>query len=637
MASKTRVLIALADREAARILDRQLLTPDGYQVALSYSGADAEEAASALRPDLMFLGDDLEDSPYLDLAKKILQSQPTLPIILITHEAKDLPTRQLIQLGLVDWLQLPLQEKQVRSALKRGLERSKHWQLWLERESHRYTGQLKQQVDELAALTKAGRAVTAKLDLDDVLASVVEAATELAGADSGSILLLDEESGELSMRASRNFQEDFAQTFRLPVDDTLAGEVVKTGKPLLIEGQDPQKIKTAYLVYSIIYVPLQLHGRVIGVLSVDNKQSGKSLNQRHVSLLTAMAEYAVVAIDNAQLYRQTEIERHKLEQILTRVQDGVVVYNDEEEIILVNHTVRRSFDLGDENLAGKSLGKVFTKVDLLEAVRGKSSISNQAEIAGADQRIYSVTVTSIPEIGSVASFHDITYLKELDNLKNDFIQTVSHDIRSPLTSIMGYVNLIERSGEVNKQQADFIERVKQSADSITNLINDLLELGRAESPMEENIQPLSISPIIKETVEAHKSQIDERKLVVAVEAPNELPLINGNSLQLRQMMDNLLGNAIKYTPVGGMISVSIDLEDGQIIIQVTDSGPGIPVEEHAKIFQKFYRAKNVDKSVPGTGLGLAITKTIVDNHRGRVWVNSQIGKGSTFVVVLPAI
>ena len=162
--------------------------------------------------------------------KTLLQNQPTLPIILVTAKSQELPIRQLIQLGLVDWLQLPLKEKQVRDAIKRGLERRKHWQSWLEHESHRYTGQLKQQVNELAALTKAGRAVTAKLNLDEVLASVVEAAVELSGADSGSILLLDEDSGELFIRASRNFNEDFAQTFRLPVEDTLAGEVVKDGQ-----------------------------------------------------------------------------------------------------------------------------------------------------------------------------------------------------------------------------------------------------------------------------------------------------------------------------------------------------------------------------------------------------------------------
>ena len=136
-------------------------------------------------------------------------------------------------------------------AVNRGLERSKHWQNWLQREAHRYTGHLQQQVDEMAALAKAGRAVTSKLDLDSVLTSVVEAAVDLTNADSGSLLLLDEESGELFMRAARNFQEDFVQTFRLPVDDTLAGEVIKTGKPVFVDSLDPKKIKTSYLVSSL--------------------------------------------------------------------------------------------------------------------------------------------------------------------------------------------------------------------------------------------------------------------------------------------------------------------------------------------------------------------------------------------------
>jgi signal transduction histidine kinase len=115
----------------------------------------------------------------------------------------------------------------------------------------------------------------------------------------------------------------------------------------------------------------------------------------------------------------------------------------------------------------------------------------------------------------------------------------------------------------------------------------------------------------------------------------ELPVINGNPIQLRQMMDNLISNSVKYTPMGGEITVSADKENGQVIIRVADTGPGIPVEDQSRIFEKFYRAKNVEAGIPGTGLGLAITKSIVDNHRGRIWVESEPGKGSTFTVVLP--
>jgi len=411
--------------------------------------------------------------------------------------------------------------------------------------------------------------------------------------------------------------------------------VIKTGKPLFIDRSDPQKIKTSYLVSSLIYVPLTLHGKVIGVLGVDNKQSGKSINSRYVSLLSAMAEYAVVAIDNAQLYAQTEIERHKLEQILTRVRDGVVVFNADGILLLVNQTVRKAFGLGEGKLAGRKIEKVFKDKNLLDAIKGEVTDPIGVEIEGKDDRVYNVNVTTVPEVGTVSTLRDISYLKELDNLKNDFITTVSHDIRSPLTSILGYVDLIERTGEVNKQQAEFIHRVKMSAHSITDLINDLLNLGRIEGTSKENIQPVSIASILQQSVEDHTSQFEKNQQLVSVDISKDLPQVNGDALQLRQMVDNLLGNAVKYTPNSGFIHISAKQEDDQVIIQVADNGPGIPIEEQSKIFEKFYRAKNIDENIPGTGLGLAITRTIVENHHGRIWVKSEIGKGSTFSVVLP--
>jgi two-component system phosphate regulon sensor histidine kinase PhoR len=335
------------------------------------------------------------------------------------------------------------------------------------------------------------------------------------------------------------------------------------------------------------------------------------------------------------LYAQTEIERHKLEQILTRVRDGVVVYNADGVILLINQTVRKAFELGEEKLAGKNIEKVFKDRELLGAIKGGVTDLVGVETEGKDGHVYNVNVTTVPEVGTVSTLRDISYLKELDNLKNDFITTVSHDLRSPLTSILGYVDLIERSGEVNKQQAEFIQRVKMSAHSITDLINDLLNLGRIEGSFKENIQPVSIASIMQQSLEDHISQFENHEQSVSIDISKNLPLVNGDPLQLRQMIDNLLGNAVKYTPSKGKIHVVAKQEDDQVVIQVTDSGPGIPLEEQTKIFEKFYRAKNVDEKIPGTGLGLAITKSIVENHRGRIWVKSEVGKGSTFSVVLP--
>jgi signal transduction histidine kinase len=271
------------------------------------------------------------------------------------------------------------------------------------------------------------------------------------------------------------------------------------------------------------------------------------------------------------------------------------------------------------------------------AVRGESLDPQRIEIRIDDTSYYRAQVTKIPEVGTVIALHDISYLKEVDRLKTDFVNTVSHDIRTPLTSIMGYVELIKRGGEVNQMQRDYIRRVQSSVHHITSLISEVLNLGRIEVGVNEDFTNISLEPIIKEMLIEQKQLIDENKQTLEVKLPAKLPQIFGDSTQIRQMIENLLGNARKYTSEGGKISFTIQVEKEQIILQVADTGCGIPLEDQAKIFDRFYRASNVTPEVSGTGLGLAITKSVVDNHRGRIWVDSMVGKGSVFTVVLPTV
>ena len=635
MSAIKRILLVLSDDETAQLIERNILLPEEHQSVVARNCEEAQRLVNHIRPDLMILGDELPDGNFIDLANSLLAKQPTLPIILFSSEAVTEFSRELFQLGLVDWLNPPLNIQKMQASIARGLQRSEDWQKWLRREASRHTGTLKQQVSELEALSKAGRAVASKLELDDVLTTVVDSAVDLTGADGGSILLLDDDSGELFMYAARNFQDDFVQTFRLKTDDSIAGEVVRTGEPVILNSPSPQKIKTSYLVHSLIYVPMVFEDRVIGVLGVDNRQTNQPFEERHVTLLAAMADYAVIALDNAQLYSQTEQERNKLAQILTQVEDGVVVYDLDEKIVLLNHTVNRAFALKMDDYFGKPLAEVFTRAEALEALRREAFDPQRIELEGEDGRTYNVRVTRVPEIGTIATMHDISYFKELDSLKTDFVNTVSHDLRSPLTSILGYVELIGRVGEVTDDQKEFIKRVQISVKSITALIDDLLNLGRIEVGIAEDIKEVPLNSILNYSLEGLRNQIEARKQKITTQIEENIPAVYGNPIQLRQMMDNLIGNALKYTPVGGEIAVKAMVEDGQAIIQVLDNGLGIPSEEQYRIFEKFYRAKNVQAEVPGTGLGLAITKSIVDNHRGRIWVDSILDQGSTFTVVLP--
>jgi two-component system, OmpR family, phosphate regulon sensor histidine kinase PhoR len=233
------------------------------------------------------------------------------------------------------------------------------------------------------------------------------------------------------------------------------------------------------------------------------------------------------------------------------------------------------------------------------------------------------------------TMQDITYLKQIDRLKNEFVHTVSHDLRSPLTAILGYVDLLDRVGPVNEQQREFIHRVQNSVQSITALVNDLLELGRIEAGFDSQKEVVPLEGIIRYTLETLGLQISEKKLNLHLNLPTDLPQLRGNPIRLRQMLDNLIGNAIKYTQEGGEITIEMEVQNDQVILHIRDNGPGIPPVDQPHIFEKFYRASNVPKGVGGSGLGLAIVKSIVDNHEGRIWVDSLLGQGSSFTVVLP--
>ena len=635
MGDLKRIMLVFSDEDTALLLERIIRSLDNYQVIVARACKEARRVMETVHPDLLILVDKLEDGDYAELASQMVERQPTLPIILLTSNETDSLPRETIRLGLVDWLSPPLTTDIVREAVERGLQRSQQWQEWLQFDSSRYTGPLLERVDELETISEVGQTVTAQLDLDGVLTTIVDAAVKLTGAEEGSILLQDEDTEELYMLAARNFQEDFVRRFRLAVEDTHAGEVIKTGEPVIINADDPQKIKTAYLVHSLVYVPLICSGRTIGVLGVDNRESGKGFSEKHVTLLSTIADYAAIAIENAKLYSETEVERNKLENILTQIEDGVIVVGESNELILVNRRARLAFNLGDADLSGKTLEEVFDNRDLLRAIRGEALDPQRIELKADDAHFYRVQVTNIQDIGTVATLQDISYLKELDRIKTDFVNTVSHDLRSPLTSILGYVELIKRAGLVNENQEEYIQRVQMSVHSITSLISELLDLGRIEVGLFDEYELVSLAPILEESLNGLQPRLLELKQNLTHDIPAKLPNVYGDPIQLRQMLDNLIGNAIKYTPKGGEIQVTGTNEDDKVIVRVADNGQGIPLDEQANIFDRFFRASNVPDSSTGTGLGLAITKSIVENHRGRIWVDSALGKGSVFTVVLP--
>ncbi len=332
----------------------------------------------------------------------------------------------------------------------------------------------------------------------------------------------------------------------------------------------------------------------------------------------------------------SEAEQARLESIITNIEDGVIVLDDNLNILLANRVAREAFALGDGNFGNKPVAEIISHADL-RAMLAKSAEGavKYYEINFDDGRVFNAQHTVIPKIGSAITMQDITYLKRLDQMKNDFVHTVSHDLRSPLTAVLGYAELVERVGPLTDQQKEFLHRVQGSVQNITTLVNDLLDLGRLESGFDTRRETVQLENVLQYSLGLLDALVQKKNIRLKQDIAPQLPALRANPIRLRQMIDNLIGNAIKYAPEGGEINVQISTTGDQVILKVTDDGPGIPREEQSHIFEKFYRGSNVAET-RGTGLGLAIVKSIVDSHHGRVWVESTLGRGASFCVVLPA-
>jgi signal transduction histidine kinase/FixJ family two-component response regulator len=633
--SQEQILLVISDSQVTFLLER-VLRSMGYNIKAVEDRAGALKAMDLIYPSLVILGEKIAGSSGIELAAEMARRSPSTPMILFINQDTPEMLRSAMRLGITEYLTLPLGANDVRRAVENSLDLARLRREAVLLESRRQTASLQRRLDELETLTRLARTITGTLDIDTVLTAVVEAAVELTSAEEGSLLLLDLDTGELYMRAARNFQEEFVRTFRLPVKDTMAGSVIRSGQPILLDENTPQKIKTTYLVQSLMYVPLILNGKVFGVLGVDNRQNRLPFTDHHVKLITALAEFAVIALENSRMFSETAAEQSKLETVLTDVKDGVIILDQDQRLVLVNSVVREALRVEGNNLLGRPFQDVFTQPVLLELLDTLgTSLSNRAELVLDDGRVFSVQISPIPQVGLVFTLSDITNLKKLDRIKTDFVQTVSHDLRSPLTAILGYVELIDRAGTVNDLQRDFIRRVQVSVHNITSLVDDLLDLGRIESGFDTRKEIVNLDQILRYSVDGLKKKLADKSQTLEMTLADSFQPIFANPVQMRQMVDNLLDNALKYTPAGGSIRVGGALEQNQIILQVADSGIGIPSLDLPYIFDRFYRASNASGEMVGTGLGLAIVKSIVDGHQGRIWVDSTVGKGTTFTIVLP--
>lgn len=564
-----------------------------------------------------------------------------IPVILMTFHGSESLAVQFFRLGVKDYIIKPFTAEEMLESIDRALT-----EVRLRRERDQALAglvqanhQLGRRVKELNILYGIGKSVTSLLELEKVLGRVVEAAVYITGAEEGFLMLVDEETGELYIRAAQGPEEKYPRSLRLKVEDSIADGVVKTGEAVMIgDSARENDLRTAYLVKALLSAPLKAKDKVIGVLSVDNKTASKTFTDNDLYLLSALADYATIAIENAQLFTAVKSERSKLETIIGSTEDAVIVTDGEMRVLLLNRAAKRAFGIKSAEVTNKSIAQVIKNESLIDLfVRSiDGSQAQRGEIPLEDGRTLNANLTPIPGVGYAAVMQDITSLKELDNMKSEFVSTVSHDLRSPLTTIKGFVQLLPKAGPLTPQQQEFSAKILKGVANITELIEDLLDIGKIEAGVGLEMDVCQLDAIIDKAVGDLRSQAEAKRQCLDVEVPPQLPSVLGNEVRLGQVVANLVGNAIKYTPDEGLISVRARNGNSQIVVSVQDTGFGIPPADQPYVFDKFYRVRSEETDgISGTGLGLTIVKSIIERHKGRVWVESEPGVGSTFTFILP--
>ena len=299
------------------------------------------------------------------------------------------------------------------------------------------------------------------------------------------------------------------------------------------------------------------------------------------------------------------------------------------------------FDLKANEVIGRPVSSVVPAPNLVEALTSSDESARNPEVpVGKDKVFYASTSTIVGNdgqvMGRVAVLHDITHLKEIDAMKSDFVATVSHDLRSPLTFMRGYATMLTMIGEMNEKQEDYVEKILGGIDQMAKLVDDLLDLGRIESGTKLREDTIEVEPLLADLATEHWQHAHLSGIKLEVDVKPKDMIFVGDKRLIRQALTNLVSNGIKYAPDSGLMKLHAEKVKEEVIFSVADHGPGIAKEDQMRLFERFYRAqeKGTEK-IKGSGLGLAIVKSIAEKHGGRAWCQSERGQGSTFYVAIP--
>jgi len=420
------------------------------------------------------------------------------------------------------------------------------------------------------------------------------------------------------------------------LDDTLL-VIIITGYATVASAVEAMK-KGAYDFIAKPFTPDQL--RIVVKRALERR-----MLQKEAEFLRSERERSL---------RDVATEKSRVKTIINCMGDGILVCDRDSCIVLANPAASRMLSIPESRLLGNSVSQSNLQSELSKTIEDSlqkeesayTSISQELSIGDSREMFLRAHTAPVRNdlgdiMGSVTVLQDISHLKELDKMKSEFIAMVAHELRAPIATVEQQLTVIVggMAGELNEKQQQMMTRAKERTSSVLTLIKDLLDLSKLEAgKMVQYKEPLSLAELIPRVVEAMKADAEGKKIRIEILHPLSSSIIQADQNSMEGILNNLISNAIKYTPDGGRVTIGLADDDSFLKVSVTDTGIGIKGEDIPRIFDKFYRVKSSDtRQIVGTGLGLSIVKSIVDAHMGTISVESTEGKGTTFTVLLPKI
>lgn len=507
-----------------------------------------------------------------------------------------------------------------------------------------------QDSQRLQLLLEAGRLLSSKLELPELLRTVLELAARVVNAERSSLMLLDERSQELYFDVALGLGEEAAK-LRLKPGQGIAGTVAQTRKPEIINDarKDPRwspKVdeSSGFTTRSILAVPILLKGKLVGVVEAINKTGGAGFDMDDLEMFESFASQAGVAIDNARLFASLREEKFKLATIFSQMKDGVVLAEADGRVLMAN-------DAASKLLGGGSV------LDLAAAVKGMEITPSFAEIFSVKNPLLAFNaVRREPTLLAVAGqamwvplegrdgrlfvFRDDTESFRQEGLKRSFLSLISHKLKTPLAAVIGFsdilLNELRQGAAVTPMSMKAAKTVNEQGAKVGELVDKLLRYTMLESPdAKPQIEPVIIDEAVHDALKSLRDHLAARDAKISYKA-NGVTVPADRSM-LIESVKNLVENAVKFdAKPSPTVAVSVEGAGEWAAVSVTDMGPGIPPEEQQAVFSRFHQVeKDFTGQKEGMGLGLAYVKKVAELHGGSVKLSSRLGQGTTVTITLP--